>query len=491
MKAEMKKTLPAVFAACAASHPDRLFAADSAKKYTYAQALERAAAAACYLKRTLCVKKGDRVLIICDQSADYLVTIMACGLAGALFVPVEQNASADRLKEIFEDTQSVLLIAGSSVDGYNCASFSELLEAPSSDAAFELPEPQDESEILFTTGTTGKSKGIVMTFGADYALAENVRTGVEMREGCIELIPLAMSHSHGLRTFYAAVLNGGAVVLTDGVMNVRGVFHMMEEHHVTALDLSPSAAQILVRLSKGAFWQAAKDLDYIEIGTAALPEELKEQLIANLPGVRLYNFYGSTESGRTCVLEFSKYGGRKSCIGHSSVNAEIVFTDDDRKPVKATKDNPGLLASRGPMNMKGYWKNEELTGTILIDGFVCTNDLGYIDDEGFIYVIGRRDDVINYNGLKIAPSEIEEVVGRYPGVVESACVGKSDPVAGQIPWLYVAAENGDDFDMNGFTAYLQQHLDGTKMPKVIRLINELPRTYNGKLDRKQLVQLTD
>jgi len=481
------KTLHDAFAFHTAHTPDARFFADARGAcFSYGAAMARARAAAAALRRGYGVRPGERVLVKCDQSAEYLLALLACGLLGAVYVPVEQNASADRLREIAADTESVLLIADAPFGDMPCATYAALAAAPDTEEAFAPPAPATLSEILYTTGTTGKSKGIAMTHAADLALAENICDGVAMRPGSTELIPLAMSHSHGLRTFYAALLNGGAAVLSDGVMNVRGFFGLMEAFGVTALDLSPSAAQILIRLSKGAFWQAAKDLDYIEIGTAALPEELKAQLTGHLPGVRLYNTYGSTESGRSCILEFSAHGDKKHCIGRPSVNAEIVFTDDARRPVAATPEQPGLLASRGPMNMRGYWNNPELTDSVLIDGFVCTNDLGYIGGDGLVYVVGRRDDVINYNGLKIAPGEIEETAERYPGVSECACVGKADAVAGQLPWLYVVREPDADFDPAAFTAYLQAHLDGSKLPKAVKYVDALPRTYNGKLDRKRL-----
>ena len=310
-----------------------------------------------------------------------------------------------------------------------------------------------------------------------------------MNENNVELIPLVMSHSHGLRTFYANLLNGGTVVLTDGVMNVKELFRLMEQYHVTSLDLSPSAAQILIKLSKGKFWEKARNLEYIEIGTAVLPEELKDQLVNNLPGVHLYNFYGSTESGRSCVLDFSVERGRKKCIGKPSRNSTIIFTDDARNSISATIDKPGLLASCGPMNMSAYWHNDDLTREILKENYVLTNDIGYIDQDGFVYVIGRRDDVINYNGIKISPTEIEDTVRQYQGIADCACVGIPDAVAGMIPKLYIVVREDVCFCRDSFMDFLNAHLDKNKMPKAVNILDDLPKTFNGKLDRKALKTL--
>ncbi len=486
---EKIKTLVELLAGYAETQPDIYFAADSdGTSLTYREAWDTIRNVAKNLTVLYGVKNGDKVLIRCNQSVNYLVIYLACNLTNAVFVPVEESASHERIKDIAEETGCKLYI-----NTFHDASFCRCVQyedffKDNGGRQYEVsfPAPDDISEILYTTGTTGKSKGIVMTHRANIALAENVKYGVSMREHNVEMVPLVMSHSHGLRTFYGNLLNGGTLVITNGVMNVKAIFTLMDTFKVTAMDISPSAAQILIKLSKGEFWNKARHLDYIEIGTAALPEALKTQLRENLPGVRLYNSYGSTESGRTCALDFSVSDTKKYCIGKPTKNSELVFTDDDRNPMEATPDNPGLLASRGPMNMVCYWKNPELTKEILINGFICTNDLGYFDAEGNAYVTGRRDDIINYNGIKISPAEIEEAVTAYPAVAECACIGKTDNIAGQIPKLFVVPKNPETFDMDRFQAYLQEHLDRTKMPRLVELLEALPRTYNGKLDRKAL-----
>lgn len=486
------ESLAEVLAHYAGCQSGTCFAADSkGNAYTYGEAWIKTQTLAGRIHSAHAVSKGDKVLVRCEQSVEYLLIYLACNLLGAVFIPVEKNASAQRLREIAADTDCKLCITPGSEPDCPIAvtTYAELFAGEAEPAEFTFNKSDDISEILFTTGTTGKSKGIVLTNAANLAVADNIRYGVSMKNNNVELIPLAMSHSHGLRTFYASLLNGSAVVITNGVMNVKQIFTLMEQYKVTALDLSPSAAEILIKLAKGVFWEKSKNLDYIEIGTAALSEALKDQLVENLPGVHLYNFYGSTESGRTCVLDFSAAKNKKKCIGKPSVNAELVFTDDRRVPVNATPEAPGLLASRGPMNMTCYWNNPELTGEILVNGFVCTNDIGYFDEDGYAYVVGRRDDVINCNGIKISPTEIEDIVITYPAISETALVGKPDPIAGQIPKLYIVVKDPASFNSEDFWSFLSNRLDKTKMPKSFEIIDALPRTYNGKLNRKELERL--
>ncbi len=474
-------SMPQLLKYYAKEHPQNLYAADAAgNELSYGMAWDKVGNAAAELEK-LGVKKGDCVMVQCNQDTAFLILDFALGLLGAVFVPIENGASEDRISMIREETDSKWYL--SKENGL----IDRLFHAPDNRAEYPLPDGDGLAEILYTTGTTGASKGIAISHKANVALAENIYYGVHMRPENVELIPLPLSHSHALRCCYANLFGGGAVILVDGVMRIKTVFDLMDRYRVNAMDLSPSATAILRRLSKGRLAEYGKQLDYIQIGTAVLPEDLKKSLIEEMPGVHFYNFYGSTESGRTCVLDFGIEKDRRNCIGKPARNAEILFTDENRVPIDATAEHPGLLASRGAMNMEGYWKNPELSAEIMRDGFVFTNDLGYMDDEGFVYVLGRADDVINYNGIKVSPDEVEEAALRIEGILEAACVPERDEISGQIPKLFLVAENPSLYDEKQFLGALSRFLDSSKMPKRTELLEKLPRTSNGKLLRRELI----
>lgn len=480
-----------VLADYAQKQTDTIFIADNSDNvFTYGETWKNVKTVAEALKTVYGIKATDKVMVECNQDAWFLIVDFACELIGAIFVPIENNASYDRKKTIYEETRSKIWIAQvDKLDFIDSILYEELKKNEKELHDCNLPRENEIAEILYTTGTTGKSKGIMITNGANIALAENIKYGVDMKKSNTELIPIPISHSHGIRCCYANLLNGGTIVLIDGLLRIKKVFELMDQYKVTSLDVSPSAVALLIKVSKGLFWEYGRNLDYIQIGTAALPEKLKEELVEELPGVHLYNFYGSTESGRSCVLDFSIDKGKSNCIGKATRNAEIVFTDDRRNIIEATEENPGLLASKGNMNMMGYWDNPELTSEVMRDNFIFTNDLGYMDKEGYVYILGRKDDVINYNGIKISPDEIEEVAVQYNRIKDAACVPIPDSVTGQIPKLFIALESSDDsFDMKEYIKYLTTHLDGNKMPKKVEIINAIPRTYNGKIKRKELIE---
>lgn len=473
--------------------PDKLCVADGVRALTYAEVWDRVKKAAWQLKK-MGIKKGDRVMVECTQDAGFLICDLSCELCGAVFVPVEHRAAVERVKDILQDTGAGLFICDTNYEVPVTMMSAEALQGNAdTDAGYEevsvtFPRAEDTVEILYTTGTTGTSKGIEVTNGNNIAIAENVKYGTEMKESNVELIPLPLSHSHGLRCCYANILNGSAVVLTEGVMWVNKVFELINKYKVTAMDVSPSAILFLEQLAKGKLSEINGQIDYIQVGTEALQEHVKEMLISYFPAARLYNFYGSTESGRSCVLDFNKDRKKAGCIGRPTKNAVFMVTDDKRRPIESSETNMGLLAAAGAMNMKGYWRQPGLTEQIMQDGYVFTNDLGYIDEDGYIYTVGRKDDIINCKGIKISPGEIEESAGKYEKIIDCACVPKEDELSGQVPKLFVVVRNKEDFQKKELFDFLKKYIDANKMPKEIEVIDEIPRTYNGKIHRIKLLE---
>lgn len=443
------------------------------------------------------LERGSHVIVECDQSVAYFLCLLASQLAGMVPTPLERKAAASRVSGIANETGCTLFIGHSepeTLEGTGLAflSFAEALDSavPAETDTPSLPAPDDVAEILFSTGTTGKSKGVVMENRANIAICEGIIDGLSMLPDNVELVAMPTSHAHGLRSTYANIANGSSVVFANGVIALKRVFDLMDTYHVTAMDLGPSMLSIIFKLSKDRLGSYDGQLDYIQLGSAPLPEDDKQHLVRILPHARLYNFYGSTEAGRSCVLEFSAVTNRENCIGRPTQNARFIVVDDDRNPIESSPEHPGLLASAGAINMREYYHEPELTAQAMQNGYIYTKDLGYIGDDGLIYMLGRKDDVINFGGVKISPEEIESAVIKHEQVKDCACVPVPDAVSGQIPKLFIALEEGvsaEDFDLRAFRSFLASALDADKQPQRIEVIDEIPRTYNGKIIRRELV----
>ena len=469
--------------------PDRLFAADPKGCTDYRKAWELIQRGAfCLLEKG--IRKGDRVAVECTQDRSFLLAGLAAEAAGAVLVPLESGIKEDNLSTILALTEAALVITdgslplGSYKDSGKLLSFDDLLSSPARQE-LSLPKAEDTAEILFTTGTTGTSKGVVLTHANNVAIAENISSGCRMRDRNIEFVPLPLSHSHGLRTCYGNILKGGGVIITDGVSKVSEIYDLLTKYQATAMDLSPTAASVLLRLSRGRFSVFNSTMDYIELGTAPLTQEIKSEIKKAFPDLNLYNFYGSTESGRSCILNFKGENDLPYCIGSPAKHAEFYVADDEGRPIRSGRENTGRLICRGSMNMKGYWKQERLTETVLIDGAVLTADEGYIDEEGRVFCLGRMDDVINYRGIKISPQEIEEIAASFPGIREAVLVGAEDRKAGQVPVLcYVTA--GSEIDEDAYYSYLTEHIEKDRWPRRLVACDAVPHTANGKIRRKEL-----
>ena len=470
--------------------PSKLCIVDDRRELTYFEYWQEVLQLKQYLKEQG-IKKADCIVVEARQAVEYLALELAIQLCGAVFVPMEKNCAAKRIQDVITMTDAVLAITNRAEEfTCNIMTYDQLQDMSKdylpllNDVIF--PDTGETSEILFSTGTTGKPKGIELSHRNNISLAENVKYGVEMEPDNVELIPVPLNHSHGLRRYYGNMLNGSTVIILNGVLNVQQFFSYIDRYRVTAIDMVPASLAVLLKLSKDKLAEYKKQIKYIQLGAAPLPEEDKETLCTYLPDTRLYNFYGSTESGCVSILDFNKEKGRKYCIGTPTHNVKLMFVDENHNEILATEENLGLLAFYGPMNMKGYWKDSEETQQVLKHGYIFTNDLAYQDNDGYIYLKGRKGDVINVGGSKVSPDEVEEIARRYKGIKDCACVAAPDKMKGFVPRLFIEVEAGVELDIQMVSSFLAEALEPYKNPRQIIIVDKIPRSFNGKLLRKEL-----
>lgn len=487
----MIRSIVEAVACRAQSRPDKFCLADSRRDVTFREYWEYIYGYAMHL-HGLGIGRGDKVVVRNGQDLETAVCGMAVQLLGAVFVPVEKNAADIRILEITEEAGAKCCISAKPQEvPCRTEGLKDVLSFRDRQADFDTfswPEADTTAEILFTTGTTGKSKGIELTHKSVVAVAENVIDGVQMKPDNVEVIPVPLSHSHGLRRYYANMLNGSAAIILDGVIFYKKLFEKMETFHATAMDLVPAALSALFRLSGDRLGDFRGQLEYVQLGSAPVPAQDRERLCRLLPDTRLYNFYGTTESGCSCILDFNAMKDKKNCIGRPTRHAHFAFVDEEGRPIEATEENPGFLACAGDMNMKGYYQAMSSDAEPVENGYVQTKDLAYMGRDGLIYLLGRQDDVIITGGSKVAPEEVEDAAMQFPGVLDCGCIPVDHPILGKEPKLFVSMEQGASFDPAAIFQFLKDRLEAYKVPKQIEQIARIPRTYNGKLQRKKLLE---
>ena len=487
-----RSVVEAVFS-YAETQPQKLCLADESRSVTYAEYKEEICRMASHLVK-LGVERSDRVLVEASQTISYLALELAIQLIGAVFVPVERNCAWNKTERIINVSGAKIAVVNKATaeaydNVYTLADFTAKADEAAPYEYTALPEKGDVSEILFSTGTTGAEKGIVLSHDNDIALAENVIYGVEMCDDNIEMIPSPMNHSHGLRRYYGNMVKGATVILITGAMNVKMFFEMMDKYKVNSLDLVPTALSVLLKLSKNKFAEYKDILRYIQFGSAPLVVADMEAIRGMLPDTRLYNFYGSTESGCICIYDFNTDNDKPKCIGKPAHNVKIVIVDEDRNEIKSSAENTGLVASYGRMNMLGYWNDENETAKVMADGFIYSNDEAYFDEDGDIILLGRKGDVINTGGNKVSPDEIEEAAKKHESVADCGCIGVPDAMKGSVPKLFIQVKEGYEFDQIAIRSHLASLLEPYKVPAFIVEIDKIQRSFNGKILRRVLREI--
>lgn len=469
--------------------PDKVAVIAEGQQITYAELWRNIRGFAAYLKSEG-LKNGDRVVVKAKHAIWYVVTCFGTHLAGCVFVPLEKTLGQEGLLELARQIDPKMLIADINIQTPNyktllSSSILKLAEEHYTEGqSFSFPISENICDILFTTGTTGRSKGVVLSHKAEVAVAENMQYGIDVQKDNVYLIPGPLNHAGGLRHVYLCIITGTTAVLLDGFTNVKLLFDYILNYHVTGIYMPPSAVRMMVMMASKELSKYAEQIRYVYTASAPLPGADKERLIDILPDTHLYFAYGCSEAGRACIIDYAKISGRDCCVGKPTIHTRILIVDDNRNEIQSSANNQGLIAITGDTVMEGYFNDPELTAKTLVNGVVYTNDIGYIDEEGYLYVVGRRDDVINVGGLKIAPTEVEGVVLRFPGVAECVCYPVKDRLGGIAPKLNIVEETGANVDISALREYMLRHLEAYKVPKQIEKVQSVPKTPNGKIDRK-------
>ena len=465
-------------------HPDKTAIIATDDTVTYGQ-LWRLITGVCSCLKNAGIRTGDRVILEADHTVEYLACCYGIQLAGAVDVPVEKGIPAVRVHEIADDITPSLILTGEHPLMHLGVTYEELKQSDCKDYTF--PEESWLQEILFTTGTTGKSKGVMVTHYAQMNMCESQNAVLNFSEDNTWLIPTPMNHAAGLRKTHMSMVRGSKVLLINGFKNLKLFFDSMRKYQVTSLYLPPSGVHYILSLAAKELAKFDDQLDFLYSSSAALPGGDKEKLIELLPHVRKFDAYGGSEVGAVVYIDYNAVRGDGTCVGKPNPGVNVFIVDEEYRPFNATKENPGTIAIKSNTVTAGYWNEPELTAATIRNGVIYMSDLGYLSDDGYLFLVGRRDDVINVGGLKVAPTEVEDVALRHPSVNECVCVPYNDNSLGRCLKLLVCLKPGQPLDVMDLTAFLEKNLEYYKVPKFIEAIDEIPKTFNGKIDRKRVI----
>ena len=454
---------------------------------TYGGLAEAAGRMASALVHRHGIGPGDRVLLSADADPDFIAAYLAVHAAGAVAAPVDPDAGSARRAEIVERLEPALAVAGDAASEVAHTSFADLAQStagPLPDARLPTDAPAD---ILFTTGSTGRSKGVVLSHRAIAASTRHINAFLGTGADAIEVLPLPLGHSFGLGRVRCILSLGATLVLTRGLVNPASFLDAVYAHRASGFASVPSGIAILLADGGERLRALASRIAYVEIGSSPMPLAHKKQLMRLLPATRICMHYGLTEASRSAYSSFHDNRDKLDSIGRPSdgVRMRVVLASGEEAPPGVE----GRLEISGEHLMSEYWRDPTLTARTLTGGWLRTGDLGRRDDDGFFWLAGRESEVINVGGHKVAPREIEEILLRHPSVAECACAGMPDPqgLSGEMVCVWLVARPGAA--RPGFpelAKMLRAELESYKIPRRFEWIDELPKSASGKILRGRL-----
>ena len=497
--------------------PDKEALVHGAERLSYRE-VERRVAGLAHGLREAGTARSDRIGIYLDASVPQVLSIFGVSRAGGVYVPINGLLFPDQVAHIARDCQMRGLITTREKLTALSAALKEIpsleflvlvgdggpLDTPLAVHGFEelcamtppaaWPEPSIEKDlaaILYTSGSTGKPKGVMLSHAQVMAGSSIVSTylGITDTERILAVLPF--SFDAGMNQLMTAFQQGGTLVLINFVF-AREVVDVLLKERVTGLAGVPTFWSLLAQPTSSLHKQPLPHLRYITNTGGAMPQPVLAVLRKALPTTRVFLMYGLTEAFRSTYLPPEELDRRPTSMGKAIPDTEILVLDEHGKPVRPGE--VGELVHRGPTVSMGYWGQPELTARVLRPNPLLPPEVGdqervcysgdYVkmDEEGFLYFIGRRDTMIKSSGFRISPTEVEEVLFRAGHLKGVAVIGIPDAILGQSIKAFVVARDGETVEPTELLKFCAASMPRHMIPKAIEVLDELPKTTSGKVD---------
>jgi acyl-CoA ligase (AMP-forming) (exosortase A-associated) len=497
--------------------PDKEALVHGECRLSYGEVASKVTALAHGLRRTS-LRRGDRVGIYLDPSIAQVLSIFGISQAGGVFVTINSALFPDQLAHIANDcamrglitTESKLLTlvpvlwkiptldflvvqrdkqpVETDLPQYD---FERLCEQPPPHEWTDVGIEKDLAALLYTSGSTGKPKGVMLTHAQILAGSAIVSTylGITSNERILAVLPF--SFDAGMNQLMTAFHQGGTLILMTFTF-AREIVQMLAKERVTGLAGVPTLWSLLAQPNSTLSKTKLPHLRYITNTGGAMPQAVLATLRQLLPTTKIFLMYGLTEAFRSTYLPPEELDRRPTSIGKAIPNTEILVVNDQGQPCRPGEI--GELVHRGPTVSMGYWGQPELTARVLRPHpflpkevgdkeLVCySGDLVKMDEEGFLYFIGRRDTMIKSSGYRISPTEVEEVLFQTGKIREAAVIGVPDEILGQAIKAFVVPKDSVHVEPDALLAFCGEKLPRFMVPKYVEVLTGLPKTSSGKVD---------
>jgi len=523
MRSNPKRFLADSLISSANRSPDKIVAVVEGTPYRYAELLDQATRLAGALQQRG-LQRGEHVAIYMDNTWPCIVSLYATSLAGGVFLVINPQTKADKLAFILNDSGAVVLLTDSHLKTAINAAAAQftgirhiICSAPENSVAQDLAEvpkpveyfddvirdagpytapaqrtPLDLASLIYTSGSTGNPKGVMHThLSMTFALGSLIEY-LRLNEEHVLLNVLPFAFDYGLYQLLMAVDLGATLVLERSFTYPAQVFKRMQEYQVSVFPGVPTIFSMLLAAHQRSPLNFSA-VTRITNTAAALPADYVPALKEIFPNALIYRMYGLTECKRVSYLEPELVDSKPDSVGKAIPGTEIFLLDSAGEPVGPGER--GILHVRGPHVMLGYWAQPEKSAHMLVAGpypherVLCTHDWFYMDEEGFLYFVGRSDDIIKTRGEKVSPVEVENVLHAIEGVHEAAVIGWPDPLLGEKICAFVALSDDCKLTDKAIRKICLSRLENFMAPQEVLVLDSLPKTTTGKISKKLLKEL--
>ena len=477
------------------------------EKITYANILESVDKLAAFLSEKG-VKKGDKVAFFLRNSPEFIYSIFAASKLGAIVVPINTFLKEDELNYILEDSGSSVLIASRvhekvinsskadtlcqfvlwegdySAQSKEHYSFDKALKTALSVAHTDTAL-EDTAVIIYTSGTTGKPKGAMLSHKNIFS---NARSGqrtikIKPKDRCIVFLPMFHSFTFSIAIILPMYV-GMSIVIIKSIQPFSNIFKQTLLKRVTIFFGIPDVYNALAKAKLPWYFMWFNNIRAFISGAAALQPKTLDAMAKKFKRATLLEGYGLSEASPAVSMNTFKKQ-KAGSVGRALYGYEIKIVDEELNEVH--RGTIGDIIVKGDNVMQGYLNRPSATDETIINGWLLTGDVGYMDDEGFLFIVDRKKDLIISKGINIYPREIEEVIDTFDGIASSAVIGVEDEKSGEIPVAYVELEEGiESLDEAGLKKHMREQLANYKIPKQIHVIKALPKNATGKVLKRAL-----
>jgi amino acid adenylation domain-containing protein len=495
--------------------PDKVAVVCGEERVTYAELDRRSNALANTLEEQG-VARGDRVLVFADNTVEAVVSFWAALKANAIVSPINPLTKADKLNYYLNDCRAAALLTEAALTPVFSQAKSQHLKLVVCSGAVDAEKTKglpmmdwatalladgsapprrraidiDLAAIIYTSGSTGDPKGVMLTHRNMLTACTSIATYLRVQEDEVILGVLPLAFDYGLYQMIMAFREGARLVLERSFTFPTRVLEKVVKEGVTGFPGVPTVYAIMAEMKTLKDYDFSK-IRYVTNTAAALPVKHITMLRDLFPKARVYSMYGLTECKRCTYLPPEDIDRKPTSVGIAIPNTELWLVNEEG--VRITEPNQvGQLVIRGATVMRGYWEKPEATAKKLKPGplpgelVLHTGDFCRLDEEGYLYFVGRMDDIIKSRGEKVAPKEVESALMNVQGVKEAAVVGVADEILGQAVKAFVVLEQGVSLSEKDLQKECQKRLEGFMVPKYIVFLPDLPKTTTGKIKKTDL-----